>query len=435
LATNNTGMYKLYHRPAFLHACVSAIAVELFYNWIRPKATSKRTAGLLLLCSAVCSAIDRAGVFGLLPAADADAGGAGAGGASFDPVLSTELNSGSLHYSYQMSFVLQLAASCFAIPTSQLGALYTVNHPTVSQASWRILGWIVTVALGLGALLLPQLVAAPGVALTLSVLPSVGLASVLCAAPAADNGTGGGDGGCAKPPPATSPSPPTNMLPTAAGSATTTTALTFICCGGVVGTNGEALLDTFLGVLTRAHVKLALWNQAAVLLAMVLAYGAESRLKRWDKSAAQRSMVYLWVWAGSQLLRVLLIKSITPETGQLLFGLVLLDKFSGPLGGAALEMALLALLTTSRTTKTGGGGGGGGAEQWIPFAFLMTVRTAVETTSRPFAEWVLLPLLHDPAVLCSYGVELAALVLTGVAVLFVAAMLAAPAPPRSTKEA
>ena len=118
--------------------------------------------------------------------------------------------------------------------------------------------------------------------------------------------------------------------------------------------------------------------------------------------------------------QALAIKLLSPETGRLLFGLVLLDKFSGPLGGAALELALLALLTTSphsssRDTANGGtainrGGGnvavGGGvgsaterAAEWIPFAFLMTLRTAVETTSRPFSEWMVLPILQNTAVL------------------------------------
>lgn len=345
LASDNVELFKSVHRPAFLMAAIPGVLINLLWNWLVPQAMPERISGLLLVLSALCSMIARAFVVGYFV--------------------------GIFEYTLEVSFGLQLTAQLFAIPTVQLGTIYTVcAGPSESQARLRILGWIITVALGLIALFVPIFATGP-VTVVVSVIPSLFLAFLLCTASTTAHPAGD------------------SALPTAVGFTSTSTALLFVCYAGLFGTNSEALLDSFIGVLSRSHIKLAVWNQAAVFVAMLGAFCAEARLTKMDKTAAERSGIYILAWACAQFLRVFCLSSIDGESGRLVFGLVLVDKFTGPLGSAAVEVALLSLLSKPRVPKNLN------SRHWVPVAFLMVFRLAVEGISRPAAEWLILPFLQN----------------------------------------
>ena len=303
-------LFRQVHRPAFLQSTIAAIILQLIVNYLLPRAKSRRLTGISLLLAVACSVLARAGLFGFQ--------------LSF-------LDSG--WYTQSVSFWLQFAAHSLTIPICQFGALVIVNNPSVSQARWKILSFLSTTALGFCAMLIPGIFAVPTVAIVLSVAPSVFVAAaLLLGAPTAATGSEAS----------------THALPTSAGSASVVTAALFIACGGLIGTNGEAILDVYVGMLARKHRRLMVANHAAVLVAMSMAYWLEQHLKTRGgkgKTSKERALMYVWPWAAAQLVRIASIRSISRDSGHLIFGLVMLDKFTGPLGGAALEMALLSLLT------------------------------------------------------------------------------------------
>ena len=125
-----------------------------------------------------------------------------------------------------------------------------------SQARWRIGGWIVTVALGLAVLVLPILAKSPMCVIATISAPSAMAPAVLLLRPAPT--THGGSG--------------SSPLPT---RVTWQRALLFIAGACVLGTNGEAVLDSAVGLtvrnsLVKGNATLALANQSAVLASMLL---------------------------------------------------------------------------------------------------------------------------------------------------------------------
>ena len=307
----STALFRQVHRPAFLQATIAAIILQLIANYVHPRAVSRRVTGFSLLFAVACSALDRAGLFGL------------------------ELSfMDSNWYTQSVSFWLQLAAHSLTIPIKQLGALIIVNNPSVSQAQWKILAWIITTAIGLCALLIPGIFAVPTVAIGLASVPSVALAATLLLFGTSATTTGSDLA--------------TRALPTSAGDASIVTAAFFVACGGLIGTNGEAILDTYIGMISRKYLRLAIANQAAVLIAMLMAYWLEQHLKTrgvTGTTSKERALIYVWPWAAAQFVRIASIRSISQDSGRLVFGLVLMDKFTGPLGSASMEMALLSLLS------------------------------------------------------------------------------------------
>mmetsp|Transcript_164571 Transcript_164571/g.316053 ORF Transcript_164571/g.316053 Transcript_164571/m.316053 type:complete len:214 (+) Transcript_164571:106-747(+) len=160
--------------------------------------------------------------------------------------------------------------------------------------------------------------------------------------------------------------------------------------GLCAGTIGEALTDMATTLAIRKSLKggkhdLALTNQLMVLSSMLLAYWSETKP---SASSSRKSMFFISLWALCQVFRVLALKYV--EEGSigkvLLGGMVFMDKYSGPLGSAALDMALLRVLTqgderlrssTSSLIR-------------VPGSLLWTLRTAVTRMERPICQLLLL---------------------------------------------
>merc|ERR1711957_820606 len=75
---------------------------------------------------------------------------------------------------------------------------------------------------------------------------------------------------------------------------------------------------------------------------------------------------------------------LTPDKTWLMFVFVFADKFTGPLGQAAIDTALLTLMRQSREAGIGKG--------WprMPANALWTLRTAAERLERPMCQLLLL---------------------------------------------
>jgi hypothetical protein len=273
-------LFNAVHRPSYLQASMVSILVELAWNWCHPAALPRTMCAACLSVSALLSIFEFARVL--------------MGGLSgyASPLCA---------YTTVTSTAVQVAALVLAIPTRQLGALYTVHQGALcghSQSRWRILGWITVVAAGLAALYAPRpaLAAFPLLPALVAAVPSVLTAWMLllhedvqgAEGPEAASGGGGAT---------TSP-----LLPTAAGSASIGLAAAFVFQACIVGTNGEAILDTYIGVQARQTVELATWNQSAVLLAMLLALFSEMGLMQ--GSTERRSLVHLASWGLSQFVRI-----------------------------------------------------------------------------------------------------------------------------------
>mmetsp|Transcript_109334 Transcript_109334/g.310010 ORF Transcript_109334/g.310010 Transcript_109334/m.310010 type:complete len:153 (-) Transcript_109334:159-617(-) len=111
------------------------------------------------------------------------------------------------------------------------------------------------------------------------------------------------------------------------------------------------------------------------------------------------------LWGLCQLCRGLGMRHLTPERTWLMFTFVFFDKFTGPLGQAAIDTALLALLRRDS--------GGASPPGWprMPANAVWTLRTAAERLERPLCQLLLLQLgiPRAPAALpvCAAGVSVA----------------------------
>ena len=194
------------------------------------------------------------------------------------------------------------------------------------------------------------------------------------------------------------------------------------------------MLDSAVGLtvrqsLVRGKSELALANQTAVLVSMLLALFSEVVLLK-GTNAASRSATYIALWLGVQLLRSGGFGYLTDDfQGALLvWAFVFVDKYTGPLGNAAVETSLLVTLqqqqqqqtqpqpptstasrrSSSRSSSRGRGrspspkpsltsGFGSGFGSWtVPGAMLLTVRHVVESSPRPFFELLLTPPIATP---------------------------------------
>ena len=170
----------------------------------------------------------------------------------------------------------------------------------------------------------------------------------------------------------------------------------FILGGCLIGTNGEGLLDSAVGLTVRRSLAsgksgLAIANQMAVLLSMLLALLSETKLVRGN--ASERGLVFIGLWLIVNLIRAVgfSLGLISDDSkGQVIVALfVFFDKFTGPLGNAALEVALLTVLASPHPKEDTAPPLIKQAR--VPAAFLLTLRMTTEAVCRPWAELLLQP--------------------------------------------
>lgn len=276
---------------------------------------------------------------------------------------------------------LQLLMGLPWIFVTQVSTAFVVSSNR-SPARYQQLAWITVMILGIIVTLFPSTRETPAFVILVAGLPRVLVASVLVSASMAGvgaeavaNGTSG-----------TSTSKTANgseqhgslsvALPRAARFA-------LFACNG---TTGEALNDmaTDLRIrdaLAMGDTQLDLTYKVAVLLSMGGGFVAESLA---SGTGARRGFAALW--GLCQVIRGLGMVHMTPDKTGLMFFFVFFDKFSGPLGQAAIDTALLSLMRLD--------GGGKAPFSWprIPVNAMWTLRTAAERLERPVCQLLLLRL-------------------------------------------
>lgn len=396
-------------RQTQLQATLVAIALEVAWSGLHPQTLPHRHAACALLGALLLNVLH----------------------------LSTIYGTSGLEYTPELALGLHLSRLVLLIPVNQIGNVWTLEAGTEqSQARWRIGGWIATVALGLLVLLVPTLGQSPACVIATVSLPSAIMLKVLCdrdgrEAPSSSKSartTHKNDGGAVP------------------ARVSVRKAALFLLGACVLGTNGEAMLDSAVGLtvrqsLVRGNNELALANQTAVLASMVLALLSEVVILK-GSDTASRSSTYIVLWVGVQLVRSVGFGYLTDDFqgAMLVWAFVFVDKYTGPLGNAAVETSLLATLkgdnvapqaamagrddanaTKQKPRRRSSSGGAknksrspsqprraasGWAAWTVPGAMLLTVRQVVESSSRPFFELLLTPPAlattaadseHDPA--------------------------------------
>lgn len=359
---------QLLWRQTQLQATLIAIALEVAWSGLHPRPLPRRHAACGLLGALLLNILH----------------------------LSTIYGQSGLEYTPKLALGLHLARLVLLIPVNQIGNIWTLDAGTEqSQARWRIGGWIATVALGLLVLLVPTLGKSPGCVIATVSLPSAIMLKVMydrdivkASSAKSASRRDENDGGAV---------PARVSVPEAA---------LFLLGACVLGTNGEAMLDSAVGLtvrqsLVRGNNELALANQTAVLASMVLALLSEVVILK-DSDTASRSSTYIVLWVGVQLVRSVGFGYLTDDfQGALLvWAFVFVDKYTGPLGNAAVETSLLATLKGTRAQDPSIAGRArtpqnlsrSRRDAWtVPGAMLLTVRQVVESSSRPFFELILTP--------------------------------------------
>ncbi|CAJ1390311.1 unnamed protein product, partial [Effrenium voratum] len=274
-------------------------------------------------------------------------------------------------YSYQVALAFQVAAGLALIPVRQVGNNFTLAR-RVSPARYRILAWLVAVLLAVTCLLSEQM-ASVWVLAPCAALPALGAAVALASA------TGRGAGGTSE-----------AKLGSAGnqGVGWGASAL-FLALGCGLGTTGEAMMDMAVNLAVRRRLQqgsrdLALMNQFSIFCSMSLAYLSETQ-----RFGAHSSEKFIGAWLGCQLLRGFSLHLL--EAGQLGVALLavfaFLDKYTGPLGAAALDVALLRVLepkdsSTAWCTAP--------QARLVPSTLLWTSRMVFARVERPACKLLLL---------------------------------------------
>jgi len=135
------------------------------------------------------------------------------------------------------------------------------------------------------------------------------------------------------------------------------------CAMLMVGNSGEAIMDATVGLewrdaLVKGNLRVPISCFLATLLANLVAYvwefiGGKTSDNSKSSNNNKRFHIYMYLWAASQVLRVFLLPYI--GNGSVIWFLVLMDKFTGQLGLAAIEMASLHMLRSDIKKKSKGG--------------------------------------------------------------------------------
>ncbi|CAL1128977.1 unnamed protein product [Cladocopium goreaui] len=268
------------------------------------------------------------------------------------------------------AFALQCATQLLMIPVAQIGAQHTLKQG-ISPARYKIIAWLLSVVLAIVLLLFPNLVCF-WLVLPCVVLPYTMLGILLTARSF---------------PTATKPqsaSKTSSGASNGVSAVSATAAAGFGVLGLLSGTIGEALTDSATTLALRSELKagnseLALANHVTVLSSMSLAFWTQSKSER----STQKQVLCMLLWAGCQVFRIAALPYLgKQDTGQSRFvalaAMVFLDKYTGPLGSASLDSALLAVLYHGRCNKG------------LPETVLWTMRTAVARMERPICQLIML---------------------------------------------
>lgn len=270
------------------------------------------------------------------------------------------------------AFALQCATQLLMIPVAQIGAQHTLKQG-ISPARYKIIAWLLSVVLAIVLLLFPSLVCF-WLVLPCVVLPYTML-GILLTAPSFPT---------AKEQPQSTAAAAPSGASTGVSAVSATAAAGFGVLGLLSGTIGEALTDSATTLALRSELKagnseLALANHVTVLSSMSLAFRTQSKSER----STKKQVLCMLLWAGCQVFRIAALPYLgKQDTGQSRFvalaAMVFLDKYTGPLGSASLDSALLAVLYHGRCNRG------------LPETVLWTMRTAVARMERPICQLIML---------------------------------------------
>ena len=383
---------ELLMRKNLAAALVVSLGGEMVWTAFRPRGVPLRWAGALLLLSTSTGALHTALAY-----------------------------AGPQLYGPHSAFWLQAVAGCLTIPVNQCTALWRLGQSR-SPAKWRMVGWILSVGLGTIALLLRTAATATPTLILYSAFPLlVGLA--LCKSGETARTADGRDGGGGA---ASSTKGQSSSICVSVG-----TALHYVLLAVVLGTNAEAINDVAVGLrvrtsLSQGSTELALTNNGSVLLSQLLALLSDQGLARGSERV--RSLAFLGVWSTCQLLRGLLMARLDSGGASaqgLLAVFVFLDKYTGPLGQAALDTAAVAVLQSHPLpddNDTGGLSrgrhrGSDRRRSWllaVPAPFLISLRAASFKYERPLWEMLLLREAEWPVTFTAVVLALVIAVTAGV---------------------
>lgn len=341
-------------RASYLQAHVLSTVVEIVWAWLHPRALPLPACAWALVAYTLLHSLHVVLAFG------------------------SPLNI----YSTLLALPLQVAAAVCLIPVGQLGYCYTVQS-RVSPQRYRMLAWMLACGITVASFLSPSM-ASPSVAvLCATVLPLLATACLLRAIRHArddaimsmnnnvstyksDSRLVGKESVCVR------------LRPAAM----------FVALGCISGTLGESLTDSAITLAIRKSLRegkhdLALTNQLSIGVSMLLAYLSETR----KGGARQMGCRFILAWMACQLARNVALDLL--QGGDIglpvMATLAFLDKYTGPLGTAALETALLALM--NHETSPGNELQVGFA---VPGAWLWSLRMAVSRLERPICQLLLL---------------------------------------------
>lgn len=348
--------------------------------------------------------------------------------------LAFAFNAPAGNYHSGISIPLQAAAGLFLIPVTQIGTNYTLQK-CISPARYRILGWILAVCVAV-ANLTTRVMANATMAVSSSVIPAFFLTMLLFGKGVLESSSDIDDAVASKTDPGTTleiadEQQPRSIAgeiedagqdgvarktctdhvvgdslerssPSMVKSADVQPAadeelmqqrisfsctVAFLVLGCAVGTIGEALMDTATSLAIRKSLQsgnqdLALTNQVTILASMCLAYISETRV---GGGAARHGSLFILAWTGCQLFRgaALHAMQVGSHGVSLLAMFAFLDKYTGPLGGAALDAALLKVLRIGALT-------GKSSRIGVPSTLLWTSRMVIVKVERPLCQLVLL---------------------------------------------
>merc|ERR1712196_573690 len=129
--------------------------------------------------------------------------------------------------------------------------------------------------------------------------------------------------------------------------------------------------------LSIGDITLTISYNVAVMISMLCGLMFETKLA--SSPTARRFFVILW--GLCQTIRACGMQYLAADRIGLIFFFVFFDKFTGPLGQASIDGALLLLLREPRASRSSGW-----LRQRIPANGMWTVRTAAERLERPLCQ-------------------------------------------------
>eukprot|EP00929_Paragymnodinium_shiwhaense_P075308 TRINITY_DN38493_c0_g1_i1.p1 TRINITY_DN38493_c0_g1~~TRINITY_DN38493_c0_g1_i1.p1 ORF type:complete len:412 (-),score=67.31 TRINITY_DN38493_c0_g1_i1:498-1733(-) len=277
-------------------------------------------------------------------------------------------------YTYTIALSLQVLIALLAILVTQVGTAYIVSSNR-SGARFQMLAWITIMIIGSLGTAFPALRKSPALSVAVASLPRIAIFLTLLLAgrraPKVEEATNG-QGASEK------DEEETEMVPVGR--------VAKFLLFAANGSTGESLNDmaTDLKVreaLAAGNTTLALSYNAAVILSMCGGFLTESLA-----SGKNARCGFAVVWGLCQLGRGFGMEYLTADRTWLMFVFVLFDKFAGPLGQAAIDTALLAVMKAGRSKDVAS------TSRTVPANALWTMRTVIERLERPACQLMLLTL-------------------------------------------